>query len=125
MKLHQIDTGDLFGDPVFDLQARIDLEKVELVSREQEFDGPNPRIRNMRGDLHRGTLHFQSQLSGEMRGRSFFEHLLMAPLSRAVARTHRDHVLMKICGDLNFDVSSVLDLLLQEQPIVSKGTLGL
>ena len=57
--------------------------------------------------------------------RRLFEHLLIAPLHRAVAATHGDHVPVQVSGDLHLDVAATTDELLAEHVAVAERGGGL
>ncbi len=52
----------------------------------------------------------------QTRRRRFLDHLLVAPLHRAVALAQRHDLARAVAEDLHLDVARVLDELFQEQP---------
>ena len=127
LRLHDIDAGDHLGHGVLDLDARVDLDEVEVagVGIEEELDGSG-------GDVVRGTADAQRRLAQlcagrlvEERGRRAFNDLLVAALDRAVALVEMDQRAVGVAEDLHFNVSGVDHQLLEIDLVLAEGGLGL
>src|SRR3546814_19915812 len=82
----QIDAGDFFGHRVFDLQARVHFQEVELSAlAEDEFDGAGVAVANRAGDAGRGLADLLAQRGIERRRRGFLADLLDAARDRSFA----------------------------------------
>ena len=115
LRLHQVDIGDLLGDRVFDLDARIHLdEHVVAVFVDEEFDGPRTRVADLACEGHRIGAQSRPQLRGDVRGRRQFDDLLVSALHRAVPFEQVDDVAVGVGQDLHLDVSRLDDGLLEE-----------
>ena len=87
--LHDVDAGDLFGHRMFDLNARVHLDKVEflIVHIHQEFDGAGAFIANMGADFAAQLADLGALGLGQIGGRCALDHLLIAPCSGAIKRS--------------------------------------
>ena len=90
--LDQVDAGDHLGDRMFDLDAGVDLDEVEV-------DCPRPRgtrtcrrscSSTARAASHDRRAHLPAHLVGTAIGGRFLDQLLMPPLERAVALAEMD-----------------------------------
>ena len=53
LSLHNVDAGDLLGNGVFNLNTRVDLDKVELaIGSSQKFYGAGTDVINIFHQLH-------------------------------------------------------------------------
>ena len=91
LQLDEVEARRLLGHRVLDLQPGVDLEEREqlLVGLVEELDGARPDVA---GGLHqrdRGLAQRPVLLGGERRRAGLLEHLLVAPLHRAVADARR------------------------------------
>ena len=81
---------------MFDLEARVHLEKVEpgavAVALDQELDGPGIPIAGRARRGHRGVTHPGTQGRRQRRRRALLDNLLMAALDRAFALEEVDDV---------------------------------
>src|SRR6185295_15599735 len=53
--------------------------------------------------------------------RRLLDDLLMSALDRAVARTEREHMAVRVAGDLHLDVARATDAPLEEEASVAEG----
>lgn len=109
-----------FGNRVFDLQARVHLDEVELAVLVEEFDRAGAAILQL---LHRvgadlTDLHALFDVQG--RGVGFFPYLLMAALQRAVAFTEMDRIAFAVPDDLYFDMARLAEKLLHVDRVVAE-----
>src|ERR1051325_7826240 len=105
LRLDQIVAGDLLGDSVLDLNARIDLDEVELagIDIEEELDGGRVVDAGGPADGEGGVPERLADLVVEVRRRRQFDDLLMAALQRAVALEEMDQTAMLIAEELDLD----------------------
>ena len=88
LRLDEIDAGDAFGDGVLDLDARIDLDEVELagVGVLQEFDGAGGEIVRGAADLRAPPRRApRAARRSEKARRRALDDLLVAALHGAIA----------------------------------------
>ena len=105
LRLHEVDVGDLLGDRVLDLDARIHLdEDVLALLVEQELDGAGVAVADLAGELDRVRADPVPQLLLEIRRRGQLDDLLVATLDRAVALEEVDDVALAVGEDLDLDV---------------------
>jgi hypothetical protein len=81
LRLHEVDAGDLLGDRVLDLDARIHLdEAVTSVVTQQELDGAGARVADLLGEPDGVGADLLTQRVVEMWGGRDLHDLLMSPL---------------------------------------------
>ena len=96
LRLHEVDVGDLLGDRVLDLDARVHLdEDVVAVAVEQELDGARVAVADVPGEPHGVGADPLAQLRVEVRRGRDLDDLLVAALHRAVALEQVDHVAVR------------------------------
>jgi hypothetical protein len=119
--LDEVEPGDCFGHAVLDLEARVDLEEVEIVGRrvEDELDGAGGEVPDGAAHLHRGLEEALAHGARDPRRRRLLHHLLIAALRRAVALAE-DHDLAPDAEDLHLDVTCPLHELLEVRPGVAE-----
>ena len=114
-----VDAGDGLGYRVLDLDARVDLEEVEVatacaggVGVDEELDRARPPVAEPLAERDRRRPQaFPQPVVQAGRGR-LLDELLVAPLHRAVPVAQVDDVLA-VPEELHFDVPSPLDVPLQ------------
>ena len=107
LALDEVDAGDDLGDGVLDLDARVDLDEVELagVGVDQELDGAGVVVADVRGRSRRPASQTASRMRRvEVRGRGDLDDLLVAALDRAVALEEVDEVAVLVAEELHLDV---------------------
>ena len=109
LRLDQVDAGDHFGHRMFDLDAGVHFDEVEVVVLvDDELDGAGVGVV---GRLDQPHGRFAHRLRESCRGRfgagAFFDQLLVAALRRAIAFPQVDHVAVVVGQDLHFDVARV------------------
>ena len=123
---YDVDAGDLLGDGVLHLDARIDLDEVEAagVGVDEEFHragilvacgAPDRQSRFADGAAHAGI---------EIRGGSHLHHLLMPPLHGAVALEEVHQPPMLVAEELHFDVPGPLDEFFDKHTRTAEGCLA-
>ena len=111
---------------MLDLQAGVHLEEVEgAVAGQQELYCAGAAIADGARGGDRGRAHAGTKV-GVHGGRGrFLDHLLVAPLHRAVALAQVNDVAVRICEDLELDMARIDHGLLQDQLTRAEGALGL
>ena len=130
LRLHQVDVGDLFGDGVLDLDARVHLDEDVLPGAlprgvEQELDRSGVDVADRLRERDRVAVHRLAGLLVEVGGRGDLHHLLVTTLHRAVALEQVDRLARRVGEDLDLDVTRADDGLLDEHGRVAEGAVGL
>jgi hypothetical protein len=81
------------------------------------LDGPCSR--------HSRFTHLLAEGFSHARGRRLFQHLLVAPLHRAVTLEQIDVVALAVAKHLDLDVARALHILLNQHCVVTKAVDGL
>ena len=121
--LNDINAGDFFSYSVFDLNAGVHLDEVELagIHIHQEFDGARAFVIHMGTDL---ATQFTQALAlgfGQVWGRGALDDLLVATLDRAIAFPQMIDRAMGIPEDLNLYVARPHDHLFQITLAIAEG----
>ena len=122
---HQIETGDSLGYGVLHLDAAVELEEEELAAVDDELDRARAPVADRPAEGDRRLEQGFSQLTGEPGSRGLFDHLLVAPLHRAVALAERHHVPVAIGEQLHLDVPRPFEIALAVESSVPERGLGL
>ena len=123
---HQVDVGDLLGDRVLDLDARIHLdEHVVAALVEQELHRARIRVVDLARERDRVSAHLVAQFGGKVWRRREFDDLLVAALHAAVALEQMHHVTVLVGQDLHLDVARVEHRLLEIDHRIAERRLGL
>ena len=77
---HDVDARDHFGDGVFDLNARVHLDEVELAVFIEELERAGTAVADAAAGLHAAAAEAVDELAGNAEGGSLFKHLLVAAL---------------------------------------------
>ncbi len=127
LRLDDVDAGDLLGDRVLDLDARIDLDEVEFagIGIHQELDRAGADIAGRLGDLQRVAAQLVALGVVEIGRRRALDDLLVAPLDRAVALEQMDGVAVGVAEHLHLDMAGALDQLFEIDLVLAEGGLGL
>ena len=124
--LDHIQAGDHLGDRVLDLQAGVHFEEVEVVAGGvvYEFHGAGAAVFNRLAQLHGcGVQAFAGGLR-QVRRRGFLDHLLVAPLQRAVALAEGGDAALAVAENLYLDVARLIDETLEEHPGIAEKLLA-
>src|SRR5271163_864314 len=112
--LHEVDTRHHLGHAVLDLDPGVHLDKIKLAAAgQQEFHRADVRIADYFGRAHCSLAHLLAQTRRQNRARRLLDHLLMAPLNRAVALAEVNRRAMQIGQNLKLDVTRTLEIFLQ------------
>ncbi len=127
LQLHEVETGGLLGDGVLDLQPGVHLEEREqlLVRLVQELHGARADVAGRLDQRDRGVAQRLVLLGGQRRGAGLLQHLLVAPLHRAVADAGGPHRSVLVGDHLHLDVPAALDQPLHEDDRVAERAAGL
>src|SRR5262249_6292008 len=82
---HEIDAGDELGPRMPDLDPGIELEEVEVPPVEHELGRARALVADRARERDRRLAHPRAQVRVDRRRRRLLEHLLVAPLDRALA----------------------------------------
>ena len=123
-ELDQVQAGDLLGDRVLDLQARVDFSKGDRVVLDEEFHGGQPGVAGRADQRQRGLGQPRADRVPD-RGRGDLDQLLPAPLQAAVTVTQHGDGAGAVADDLDLDVPGPGQQLLDVHPGVAEGRLGL
>lgn len=124
--LDEVDVGDLLGDRVLDLDARVHLdEDVVAAAVEEELDGARVAVADLAGEADGVGADAVAQFRVEVGRGGELDDLLVAALHRAVALVEVDDVALAVGEDLHLDVAGLDDGLLQEDGRVAEGRGGL
>src|SRR5215472_12950003 len=109
--LDEIDAGYFLTDSVLHLQSRVDLEEVEFadVAVVNELDGARRLITHRLTEAYRRIEQARANTLRQSGRRSFFDHLLLPALCRAIAFAQRQYVACSVAENLHLDVSRVGD----------------
>ncbi len=126
LRLHQVNASDLLSHRVLHLQSSIHLDEVvPALAVQQELHRARVLVADVSGQPDRVVGHVLAHGRVEIGRRRDLQHLLVAPLHRAVALEQVRHVLVVIAEDLHLDMTRPLDVLLDEDLAVAEGRLGL
>ena len=121
LQLHQVQTGDLLGDRVLDLEPGVHLQEVKApVTVQHELDGARSGVADRpAGRDGRGGQRV-AKVIVDGRRRALLHDLLVAALDRALALEQVDHIAVGVTEDLDLDVPGVGDEPLQEHGAVAE-----
>ena len=126
-QLDEVETRDLLGHRVFDLQSRIHLEEEEVAGRvvDNVFDGAGRVVPDRGGESNSCLAEAGPGGIRQVGCRRFLEQLLIAPLHRAFACAEVDDVAVLVADDLHLDMARASDVSLDDHPVVSERQPGL
>ena len=119
--------GDLFGDGVLDLDARVDLDEVKIaaVGVHEKFDGGGVVQADGAADGQGGVEDAPAQGRVETGGGGDFDDLLMAPLNGTIALEKVNETAVLVAEQLDLDVAGAADELFDENLGGAEGGAGL
>ena len=121
LEFDKVEAGDLLGDGMLDLQARVDFEEIEIeMSVDEKFDRAGVDVTSCARDTNRGVAHFFAQLGRDDWGRGFFDDLLVAALHGAFAFSKRDDAAVGVGEDLDFDVAGIFQIFFEIETRVAE-----
>ena len=110
---------------MLDLDAAVQLQEPEVAAVEHELGGAGAAVADRPREGDRRLAHPRAEVRVERGRRRLLEHLLVAPLDRALALAERDDVAGAVRQQLDLDVAGPLDVALAEDAVVSERGLGL
>jgi hypothetical protein len=123
---HDVYRGDLLGDRVLHLDARVHLDEVIMSLRiEEEFHGARVVVIHGPRDGNGRLAHLRAQPRGQNQRRGDLDQLLVATLDRAVAFTQMDHVAVAVRQDLELNMVRTVDVFLDKQAAIAERREGL
>ncbi len=126
LQLHQVVARHHLGDRVLHLQPRVHLEEVGVpLLVHQELERARVHVAHPLHEGHRERAHPLAQLRGDEGRRALLDHLLVAPLDRALALEEVHGVPVGVGQDLDLDVARARDRLLEVDAVVAEGALRL
>ena len=113
---NDVEAGDHLGDGVLDLDARVDLDEVELAGVGIDRNSTVPALSS---PTARPTARAASRMRWRSSSSRFgagasLDDLLVPPLDRAVALEQVDEVAVPVAEELHLDVPCALDELFEE-----------
>src|SRR5205807_3523180 len=109
---------------MLDLQAGVHLDEVELAALIQELHGAGTAILELADGRRRELADLLALLGIERRRGRLLEHLLMAPLQRAVALAEMYAFAMSVAQHLDLDMARLAEIFLEVDRIVIEGSFG-
>ncbi len=129
LPLDEVEAGHRLRDGMLDLEPRVHLEEVEVPQGPgrvgDELDRSRPLVARGERRVGRRLRHGRAGLLRQAGRRALLDHLLVAPLQRAVALEQVDAVPMAVGEHLHLDVARRGHVLLDQHPSVAEGALGL
>ncbi len=124
--LDDIDPVDQFGHPVLDLQAGIDLQKVERLAFGivDEFDGARTAVVDRLAKLHRRGVQGAPHGIRQVGSRALLEDFLMATLGGAVPLAKGNHLPLAIAEQLHFQMASTGDVGFEKDAAIAEVALA-
>ena len=103
--LHNIKAGNFFGNGMFNLNTRVNFNKVEVAVRgNEEFNRTGAEVINVFHQLNGCVADCLAQFGFKRKGRGNFHQFLVAALYGAVALEQMHNVALRIAQNLNFDM---------------------
>ncbi len=126
LRLDDVDARDHLGDRVLDLDARIDLDEIDLtgVGVLQELDRARVEVVNRAADAQRQRAERLPLGVVQEHGWRALDDLLVAPLHGAVALEQVHEVAVAVAEDLHLDVACTAHQLLEIDLVVAERGLG-
>ena len=107
---------------VFNLHTRVHFHEVVIpILIHEEFNSTSIPILVQRKQMARIPKDILSNFTRQTSGRGSLDHLLVTPLYGAITIEEMDDVTGTIAQALDFDVSWLVDVLLNEAPAITKG----
>ena len=124
--LDQIQSSDAFRHRMFNLQAGIHFQKVEvLVLAHHKLNRACALVLNGFGQGNCLRTHRLTGGLGNKRRRRLLDHLLVAALNRTFPLVQVHDIAMGVTEDLNLDVTGLQHVLFDKHPIITKAVRGL
>ena len=120
---HQVHAGDLLGDRMLDLDARIHLDEVEAVGVEivEELHRAGVEVVRLARDGQRVSGQRFALRRNETRCRGALDDLLVAPLHRAVALEEMNDLAVRVGQHLDLQMAGPPDEPLEVDLVLAEG----
>ena len=117
-----VDASDTFRDRMLDLKTRVQLEEEEFVRGGivEVLDGSGSVVSNGLSQTLGGRLHLLEGVRLGNGGRTFLEDLLETTLGGAITSVQSNGVSVLVTDDLNFQVTSILTELHDENGTIQR-----
>ncbi len=122
---HEVLAENAFGHRVFDLQAGVHLDEIELAVLIEELDRARAGIAHLADCVGADLADAGALFGGDAGAGGLFENLLVAALERAIALAEVYALAHPVAKDLNFDVTRLLEIFLHIDFVIAEGGLGL
>ena len=123
---HQVPPGDLFGDGVLHLQARVDLQEADQpILSHQVLHGASTHVTRSTANGLGGFIYASVLLVRQEWGGCFLHQFLETTLQRAVTRGSNHHVAVLIRQHLSFHVAGAIQVALHETLATAESCGGL
>ncbi len=112
LRAYNINSGDLFGHRMLDLNAGIHLNEEPLVGVliEQKLNRTRVIISNFLGQLHAGITKFLDHLFGQSDGRGDLHDFLITSLDRTITFVKMNDIALTVTENLDFQMLSPPDI---------------
>ncbi len=116
LRADQVDAGDLLGDRVLDLDARVHLDEEPVIAVEvvEELDSAGVIVADLLGDARAGQAKLLAHMIVETNAGRDLDDLLMAALHGAIAFVEMQHVTVLVSEHLHLDVLGAWNVLFEE-----------
>ena len=122
LPLDEVETGQLLGDGMLDLDAGVELEEEQLAARDEEFGCTRAAVADRRCERDGRLAETTSRRLGETGRGRLFQHLLVAALHRAVPQPDRQRRSVRIGEQLRLDMPrTVEEPLAEDAPVAERG----
>ena len=120
--LHDVDSGDHFGNAVFDLHPGVDFQHgIVAIGIHQEFNRGRAAVTSFPQQAGRGFGGLQPLHGIDRRSRRFFDQLLVAALAGAIPVKQVDGVAVGVTQTLHFHVPCLFEEFLDVHRTGAKG----
>ena len=123
---HDVNSGNLFGDGVLDLNARIHFNKKPLISVlvQKEFDGSGIIISNLARKFHTRITKAVHHLFRQPNRRCHLHHFLVSSLDRTVTLMQMNDIALSISQNLDFQMLGPPHIPFQKYRRIPKSPFG-
>ena len=123
--LDQVDTGDPFGDRVFNLQPGVHFNEIKFAVLVQEFERAGATVTDFATGIGAQATNPIALFFCDAGARGLFNNLLVTTLHRTVAFTEMDGIAVFIGEDLDFDMAWITEKFFHVDRVIAKGGAGL
>ena len=111
LEFDEIEAGDLLGDRMLHLQARVHFQKIEIeMGIYEEFDCAGIHVTSGARQADGRIAHFLAQVGRDNRRRRFLDDFLMAALNGTLSFAERHHSAVRVRKNLNLHVARTLQI---------------